>query len=413
MPAALPGLLSDPMDFTPDAASAQVQLRNFVPRAGNTYASQRNYDFGPEKRDNISCLSPYIRHRLITEEDVLTATLERFAPSTAEKFIQEVFWRGYFKGWLEHHPSVWRDYADQLPDLHAKLAANSGLATAYDEAIAGRTGIDCFDAWTQELVQYGYLHNHARMWFAAIWIFTLRLPWALGAEFFLTHLLDGDAASNTCSWRWVGGLHTKGKHYLARASNIARYTDGRFAPTGLNEQAAPLEEENNHPRQLLTLPEEEALPDDFALLIHSEDCAAESLPLQGKAPKLIMGLKPDWNAVSSPPAGAVQAFSAAAVDDACTRAATAFACPTSDIASADALIQAMQQAGLATLVMPYIPIGPLRDIWDRRSSYLAENGIATMTILRDYDRLAWPHASRGFFKLKQKIPAILDELALG
>jgi hypothetical protein len=28
------------------------------------------------------------------------------------------------------------------------------------------------------------LHDHARMWFASIWIFTLRLPWALGADFF-------------------------------------------------------------------------------------------------------------------------------------------------------------------------------------------------------------------------------------
>jgi deoxyribodipyrimidine photo-lyase len=65
----------------------------------------------------------------------------------------------------------------------------------------------------QELVETGYLHNHARMWFASIWIFTLRLPWELGADFFLRHLLDGDAASNTLSWRWVAGLHTKGKHY--------------------------------------------------------------------------------------------------------------------------------------------------------------------------------------------------------
>ena len=43
------------------------------------------------------------------------------------------------------------------------------------------------------------------MWFASIWIFTLKLPWQKGAEFFLRELYDGDAASNTLSWRWVAG----------------------------------------------------------------------------------------------------------------------------------------------------------------------------------------------------------------
>jgi deoxyribodipyrimidine photo-lyase len=59
------------------------------------------------------------------------------------------------------------------------------------------------------------------MWFASIWIFTLRLPWPLGAAFFQAHLQDHDAASNTLSWRWVAGIQTPGKHYLARAENIA------------------------------------------------------------------------------------------------------------------------------------------------------------------------------------------------
>jgi hypothetical protein len=70
----------------------------------------------------------------------------------------------------------------------------------------------------------------------------------------------------------------------------------------------------------------------------------------------------------------------------------------------------MREAGLSELVLPYIPIGPLGDIWAARADYLAENGINIITILRDYDRLVWPHAGRGFFKLKQKIPDILDEL---
>ncbi len=102
----------------------------------------------------------------------------------------------------------------------------------------------------------GYLHNHARMWFASIWIFTLRLPWVLGADFFMRHLCDGDPASNTLSWRWVAGLHTRGKTYLARASNIATYTGGRFTPQDhdLAAFAPPLTEAAVITRTVLALP---------------------------------------------------------------------------------------------------------------------------------------------------------------
>ena len=99
----------------------------------------------------------------------------------------------------------------------AKLAANAGLRLAFGRAVDGRTGIDGFDDWARELTATHWLHNHARMWFASIWIFTLRLPWALGADFFMRHLIDGDPASNTLSWRWVAGLHTRSKPYAARA----------------------------------------------------------------------------------------------------------------------------------------------------------------------------------------------------
>ena len=112
-----------------------------------------------------------------------------------------------------------------------QLVTQSGLRQACELACFGQTGIECFDTWARELTTTGYLHNYARMWFASIWIFTLKLPWQLGPDFFLRHLLDGDTASNTLSWRWVAGLQTVGKTYLARAANISRYTGGRFKPT--------------------------------------------------------------------------------------------------------------------------------------------------------------------------------------
>ena len=210
--------------FIPTRAAGLETLADFVPRAGRDYARDRNHDTGAS-RDNVSGLSPYLRHRLLTEREVVAAVLERHPLSSAEKFVQEVFWRTYWKGWLEQRPEVWRRYRRDLAEL---LPPGGSPSHDYEEAIAGRTGIDAMDAWVHELFDTGYLHNHTRMWFASIWIFTLGLPWQLGADFFYRHLLDGDAASNTLSWRWVAGLQTAGKTYLATASNISRFTDGRF-----------------------------------------------------------------------------------------------------------------------------------------------------------------------------------------
>ena len=211
---------------------AEKELNNFIQKDILSYSKNRNYDFGPERRSNVSVLSKYISHRVINEYDVIGSALSSYPLSKIEKYIQEVFWRVYWKGWLEHRPMVWSDY------LSYTYSDNNN--TDYNNAIEGTTGIACFDSWVAELKDKNYLHNHTRMWFASIWIFTLNLPWQLGANFFMRHLFDGDSASNTLSWRWVAGLQTVGKHYLATSSNISKYTNNKFEPKNLNEDASPL-----------------------------------------------------------------------------------------------------------------------------------------------------------------------------
>ncbi len=191
--------------FIPSRQAGLARLAGFVPAAGRAYANRRNTDYGPDDRGNVSVLSPYLRHRLVTEREVLEAVLARHALSTAEKFVQEVFWRGYFKGHLETRPAIWQRYREALAGQQAAVEGGSGFARAYRRAIEGKTGIDCFDAWVEELLETAYLHNHTRMWFASIWIFTLQLPWELGADFTYRHFVDGDPASNTLSWRWWAG----------------------------------------------------------------------------------------------------------------------------------------------------------------------------------------------------------------
>ena len=224
------------MIFEASRAKAVDKLNTFVEQNLSDYSKLRNFDFGPSNRSNVSCLSPYITHGIINELEVINKSLKKFSFAKNEKFIQEVLWRVYWKGWLELRPNVWSDYLNELGKIKNEFKNNQN----YLDAIEGKTNVDCFNQWVIELKESNYLHNHTRMWFASIWIFTLELPWQLGAEFFMQHLYDGDAASNTLGWRWVAGIQTQGKHYLASEWNINKFTNNRFENIKLNENAKPI-----------------------------------------------------------------------------------------------------------------------------------------------------------------------------
>ena len=226
------------MKFEISREGALKQLDAFINSDLASYSFKRNFDLGPTDKSNVSCLSPYISHRLITEYEVAKTVLSKFPYQKVEKYIQEIFWRVYWKGWLELRPQVWTDFIEDLKGL--KEDDN------YKKAINGETQIECFNDWVKELKENNYLHNHTRMWFASIWIFTLNLPWQKGAEFFMKHLFDGDAASNTLSWRWVAGLQTKGKHYVAQSWNISKFTNNKYKNVKLNENALPVTDKREY-----------------------------------------------------------------------------------------------------------------------------------------------------------------------
>ncbi len=364
-------------EFPPNRETALARLAGFTPKMGRVYANGRNTDHGPDAVQDVSMLSPYLRRRLLTEAEVVRAA-QLAHGDLAEKFVLEVAWRSYFKGYLEQHPSIWLGYQDALRNGQNQIATQSGLRRVYHAACEGEAGIDCFDAWARELVQTGWLHNHARMWFASIWIFTLRLPWALGAAFFLRHLHDGDPASNTLSWRWVAGLHTKGKHYVARAENIARYTNGRFDPRGLlDETPEPLEEPVTYPR--VALPQAVPMPQgDFAVLLHDDD-----LDFAGFAPAREVAL-----------IGSEAVFAAGAVADTQARLGRGV------ILAQDAVADWVARQSLP-VVSPYAPIGSNADLL---------RGLPVIQIRREWDSKLWPHATRGFFQLKQRLPELLTTL---
>jgi len=401
--------------ITASREAGLVKAASFIDAGARHYGKLRNFDYGPERRHNVSMLSPYLRHRLVLEQEIIAAIAQTVGRHGAEKFIDEVFWRAYFKGWLEHRPSVWQHYCTDRDALIERLEADSELLERYTTACEGNTGIDAFDAWARELVDTGYLHNHARMWFASIWVFTLELPWQLGADFFLRHLIDGDPASNTLSWRWVSGLHTRGKTYLARVSNIANFTENRFSPNGrLATHAEPLTEDVEHAERPLHLLDEELPTRPYALLLTEEDGHPESWN-DDLAPTAVVGALGVRRRSPIPVGHHAHGFARDAVAETTRRAETRFQCAASRFEAddwANALVAACDDANVKTLVTTYLPQGPVRDLVTSASSTLKANGIDVVLLSRQYDRAAWPYANRGYFKLKKRISRVIEDLQL-
>ncbi|MDD9716233.1 FAD-binding domain-containing protein [Dinoroseobacter sp. PD6] len=389
--------------FPPTRDAGLARLRDFLPKAAGDYTRGRNYDLPEQGHPHVSQLSPYLRHRLVTEAEVLDAVLGRYSLKSAEKFVQEVYWRTYWKGWLERRPSVWMAYKGGLSQALDRLHVESGLRAEWEAACKGETGIDGFDAWARELVSTGYMHNHARMWFASIWIFTLRLPWELGADFFLRHLLDGDAASNTLSWRWVAGLQTQGKNYAARASNISKYTEGRHRPVHqLASDPAPLMGPPHPPADDAPVTPTLDRNAPWVLVLTEDDLSPGFVLDQMANPPLATAIL-DGAAARSPLTVAphVTDWTSAALDSTCARYADRLGPVTP---APEDLGAWARGAGAAQIVMPYTPEGPARDLLRAR---LADSDLPLVPVLRDHDAAAWPHAKAGFFKFKEKIPALI------
>ncbi len=397
------------MLWEPTRKAALARLAVFVPHAGRDYASGRNVDRGPLDRSNVSALSPYIRRRMITEDEVVRAVLNQHSFAAAEKFVQEVAWRTYWKGWLETRPDMWARYRAELAQADADLADNPALNRRYQKAVEGRSGIECFDVWVDELRAFGWLHNHTRMWFASIWIFTLGLPWQLGADFFDRNLLDADPASNTLSWRWVAGLHTRGKHYLARAENIAQNTQGRFNPAGqLNERASPLPEDAAPPPAMMPQLDRHRLDKKVALVLTEEDLHPESWALEAEVVAIAVLPSAKRKDDDSPAAE----FSRGALEDAADRAQAYFGVAV-EMVEVENLSGWAKSRAVRQLVTGYAPAGSVSAQLAAAETTLKQNGLELARHTRDWDLKLWPLATSGFFKLKTKLPDIVQEYTRG
>jgi hypothetical protein len=376
------------MIFEASRAKALNQLNNFVENNLGEYSKLRNFDFGPEKRSNISCLSPYITHGIINEQEVIQKALSKFSFSKNEKFIQEVLWRTYWKGWLELRPNVWADYLIELNQIKNEFKDNKD----YIAAIEGKTKVDCFNEWVKELKENNYLHNHTRMWFASIWIFTLELPWQLGAEFFMQYLYDGDAASNTLGWRWVAGVQTQGKHYLASEWNIKKFTNNRFQNIKLNENAPPkvseksyqiIKQDFNNPQKI----------ENKNLLIFENNLSFEITDFkENNFKKIYLVSNKNENRAIKLSEKLVK-FKSHLIEDQEQRLKNqSIDCQIIDISE---LTNIENYYGL------YPTVGENLD-------FLNSNNLKIDFLYRNLDQLAWQYCNKGFFNFKNYIPKIVS-----
>ena len=377
--------------FEPSREFANKKITRFIDNNLGEYSRLRNFDFGPDKRTNISCLSPYITHGVVTEQEVIRLSLKKFSFSKIEKFIQEVLWRVYWKGWLELRPNVWMDYIIDLNKLKLEYKDNKD----YLNAIEGKTNIECFNTWVDELKNHNYLHNHTRMWFASIWIFTLNLPWQLGAELFMKYLFDGDSASNTLGWRWVAGIQTKGKNYVASEWNIKKFTNNRFSNIKLNENPVPIMDERNYSivnNNFLNA----NLSNDQSLLIFENNLSFDQTDFKDQSFKNIYFIYNENQTRQIKLDEKVLTFKKSLIEDQIKNLKNkSINCEIINIQD----LKNMKENLLAL----YPSIGENLD-------FLNENNLKNINFLyRKIDQYSWRYCNKGFFNFKSYIPKIVQE----
>ena len=379
------------MNFKPSRTFALEKLDNFIDKNLIDYSKLRNFDYGPENRTNVSGLSPYVSHGIINEIEIINKSLKKYSFVKNEKFIQEILWRVYWKGWLELRPNVWLDYLNDLKKIKVNFKNNQNYLIAID----GKTNIECFNYWVNELKENNYLHNHTRMWFASIWIFTLKLPWQLGAEFLLQHLYDGDAASNTLGWRWVAGIQTKGKNYLASEWNIKKFTNNRFQNIKLNKNAVPILSEKNYSINNKDFVNVEIL-ENQSLIVFENNLSFETTDFQDIKFKKILLIDHKNNYRTINLSESVTNFKSGLLEDQKKRLEEkSINCEIININEIKNITE--------NVYAIYPSIGENLD-------FINLNGLKNIQFLyRKLDQFSWQYCNKGFFNFKNYIPKIIQK----
>ena len=368
--------------------SSHTQLKNWMPKSNDFYTSNRNYDV--TGKQTTSKLSSAISSGIVKESDIIRS-LKVHGVSTSNKFLEEVFWRIYFRGYFETHPSIWLSYKERLSNDKQFKSED------YQKAIDGNTGILCFDDWVNELYDKGYLHNHTRMWFASIWIFTLKLPWTLGCDLFMKYLSDADEASNILSWRWVAGLHTSKKPYIARASNIKKFTDKYNPINKLNESPKAIYEDEIHDYMPMIF--NPNIPHKCSLLLTDNFFDIDGMNLSNTKIDAFYVL--DTSSFNNRVIDRISIQSKVEIIDHISKKI--------NLAPITVSMSDMSILFGRQLVTSMLRTGEFKDFLHKPMRELEQSSDVSI-LSRKLDELSWNHCKGGFFKLKSKITPIVNTL---
>ena len=365
---------------------AESKWNKFLDSKISHYSYLRNFDYGPNNSSSVSKLSPFISHRVLLEYDLIRDINKKSTRANVNKFIEEVYWRIYWKGWLENKPCVWENFITKKVDKFDD--------SLYEEAINANTKLSFFNSWVEELKNFNYLHNHTRMWFASTWIFNLGLPWELGAKFFFEHLYDGDAASNLLSWRWVAGLQTKGKKYLFSAENLKKFSDNRFIVDHIANQDINLEDSFEIVTNKGIFNSNYKKSSQY-LLLFENDLNQKSLEAIIKNYKKTYVIFLNDNDRQLMISDKVSEFKRNLIHE--------FSANFTNIEVIDSLSLTSKLNNIKQLDLIYPGVGDNNDFINRFKVSTKKN---IKNLVREEDLFSWQFADRGFFKFKKDIPSI-------
>ena len=402
------------MLFLPSTRAAALERLSSFQRTVARYDDARSV-VHPD-HEGVSRLSLALRHRLVTEREVVQKVSDTHGLHNAQKFVQEVCWRMYNKGRLEAHPHVWADYRDALTRIR-QSASEATLERAAMVA-GGESGVAVMDAFAKELLETGYLHHRARMWWASFWIHVEGLPWQLGADWFLRHLHDADPATNTLNWRWVAGLQGGAQPYVVRRAHLERLC----APIYLQDEAG-LERLDAPKVRPLVVPESRrraaqvqrdypsapfTASERFGVWVHGEDCHIESTPLNRLRPQAIAAFSVAKDERHSE--SAVERLRDVVLTDTVARAVRWYDTPGRVYAShslADSLRSWAMSECLSEIHTMAPFIGPLADEMPHITRSLASHGITLRLLRRPWDKCVLPLASGSFFRFFKDVQPFL------
>ena len=213
------------LKFTTDYKTILEKLDEVDPLK---YGKTRNFVNGA-----VTYLSPYVSRGVISTKQVLLHILAKgYKMQQIESFVKELCWRDYFQR-VGQHKNLNQDIKQaQEPVLHYEIPV---------EIVNANTGIIGIDNAIQQLYSTGYMHNHCRIYTASVVCNIAKSHWLRPAQWMYYHLLDGDWASNACSWQWVAGANSSKKYY-ANQENVNKYTNTNQTATFLDSLYEAIEQ---------------------------------------------------------------------------------------------------------------------------------------------------------------------------